>query len=458
MLADRDHLRRHRSEDDTHDHLLSQSATPTGIRTPRPDPSDKRLPGIMHAFFGQVRAGSSTRPESPCPPSNDKLKEGDEGDEEEKMPGGRPAITTSGALPTAPNSPEPAAQAGTAAHRPSASGKLGRSALEDASSCVKETGLLTPPVSSASSFTQKEAESDKNPDSKERPVDGAAETPRLMQRRNSPIVALPLRSRRHTVGLKSLSGIVTDSSVAHAACLSNPVRESDGAAATGSSTTPNSPIASMRAASVHDPTPKKNALSLAASYLGLSKLTESAGHAPRRKSTPPHTPRALSSSGVDTPTRSPLPSAVATPQSSTDGSDAVTAPPTSQPPPAKLGSAEPNLRPPKGKLFVRISEARGLKPSYDPYCLCVFEYNEYITKGPRNDGEDDAPAAGSGDHRPSQDFLGGVQIQRTGSDSGRTIAIPMKSRQNSAASFSDQRPPRSRTEITDPKWEHELTL
>ena len=114
---------------------------------------------------------------------------------------------------------------------------------------------------------------------------------------------------------------------------------------------------------------------------------------------------------------------------------------------------EPNLRPPKGKLFVRISEARGLKPSHDPYCLCVFEYNEYITKGPRVNGEGHSPV----DYRTSSDFLGGLAIQRTGSDSGRTIAIPMKSRQNSAASFSE-RPARPRTEITDPKWEHELTL
>jgi hypothetical protein len=31
------------------------SATPPGASTPRPDPTDKRLPGILHSYFGQVR-------------------------------------------------------------------------------------------------------------------------------------------------------------------------------------------------------------------------------------------------------------------------------------------------------------------------------------------------------------------------------------------------------------------
>jgi len=36
------------------------SDTPrSGIATPQPDPSDKRLPGIMHSYFGQVGSGSS---------------------------------------------------------------------------------------------------------------------------------------------------------------------------------------------------------------------------------------------------------------------------------------------------------------------------------------------------------------------------------------------------------------
>jgi serine/threonine protein kinase SCH9 len=40
---------------------------------------------------------------------------------------------------------------------------------------------------------------------------------------------------------------------------------------------------------------------------------------------------------------------------------------------------------PKGELAVRIAAGRYLKPSYDPYVVCIFEGNEYISKGPKQD-------------------------------------------------------------------------
>ncbi|KAF1978349.1 Pkinase-domain-containing protein [Bimuria novae-zelandiae CBS 107.79] len=43
------------SNDDDHDQIGSNSSTPPGASTPRPDPIDKRLPGILHSYFGQVR-------------------------------------------------------------------------------------------------------------------------------------------------------------------------------------------------------------------------------------------------------------------------------------------------------------------------------------------------------------------------------------------------------------------
>lgn len=42
-------------DDDGHDQIGSTSSTPPGASTPRPDPTDKRLPGILHSYFGQVR-------------------------------------------------------------------------------------------------------------------------------------------------------------------------------------------------------------------------------------------------------------------------------------------------------------------------------------------------------------------------------------------------------------------
>lgn len=37
---------------------LSISGTPSGVQTPRPSGTDKRLPGILHSYFGQVGASS----------------------------------------------------------------------------------------------------------------------------------------------------------------------------------------------------------------------------------------------------------------------------------------------------------------------------------------------------------------------------------------------------------------
>ena len=65
-----------------------------------------------------------------------------------------------------------------------------------------------------------------------------------------------------------------------------------------------------------------------------------------------------------------------------------------------------------GKLFVNIFEARGLRPSFDPYVLCVFEWNEYISKGAR-DGEEEKK-------RRQMD---------ADAEAGRPMSIPMRNRQ-----------------------------
>lgn len=46
---------RRATNDDEHDQIGSNSSTPPGAATPRPDLTDKRLPGILHSYFGQVR-------------------------------------------------------------------------------------------------------------------------------------------------------------------------------------------------------------------------------------------------------------------------------------------------------------------------------------------------------------------------------------------------------------------
>ena len=64
------------NDEDGHDQIGSTSSTPPGATTPRPDPTDKRLPGILHSYFGQVRDSlmprrkSSAVNPSPAPASS----------------------------------------------------------------------------------------------------------------------------------------------------------------------------------------------------------------------------------------------------------------------------------------------------------------------------------------------------------------------------------------------------
>lgn len=93
----------------------------------------------------------------------------------------------------------------------------------------------------------------------------------------------------------------------------------------------------------------------------------------------------------------------------------------------------------KGKLHVKIAEARGLRPSTDPYVVCVFEWNEYISKGAQS--PDDEEAKKEAEH-----------------DAGRPMAIPMKSRQSSNNSSLDSHDHRGKTQVTDPRWNHEAVF
>ena len=346
------------------------------------------------------------------------------------------AAASSCVLPTAPSTPEPETiGVKNESHQPLVE-KCGALALSDTSTVINMSGYPTPPVSSASSFTQKDSDRDESPGGNERSPEGSGAGNSPKERKKSVSCILPLSSRRHTAGLKSLSGIssiVTNPSI-HAAHLSNPTT-------TRASTTPTTPTRE---------TPPTSALSSLTANMELSKLTDSVAHASRKKSTPPLTPRALSASGTDGAPKSPAPTSKLHQNSS---NEAFVSPEPSQPAKAAEDTINPaDVKPPKGKLFVKISEARGLKPSHEPYVVCVFEWNEYITKGPKTDGTDKEK------EEPKDISFGGMPIKRSGSDMGRSIAIPMKSRQNSTTSLSDQRNSKGDKQVTDPKWEHEVTL
>ncbi|EPE08244.1 serine threonine-protein kinase sck1 [Ophiostoma piceae UAMH 11346] len=106
---------------------------------------------------------------------------------------------------------------------------------------------------------------------------------------------------------------------------------------------------------------------------------------------------------------------------------------------------------PKGRLTIKISEARGLRRTRDPYVVAVFQRSELISSGSRPSEEDnEAIAPGVA--------IGSIAIQRQASDSGRPMAIPMRSRQSSNTSINDfssfrNRP--GRRSLTSPKWDAE---
>ncbi|RYP04215.1 hypothetical protein DL764_004605 [Monosporascus ibericus] len=107
----------------------------------------------------------------------------------------------------------------------------------------------------------------------------------------------------------------------------------------------------------------------------------------------------------------------------------------------------------KGKLTIKIMEARGLRKSRDPYVVAVFQRSELISSGPRT-FEDE------GDLTPPTS-TGAVPISRQGSDSGRPMAIPMRSRQSSNTSVTDYNTFRSRNprrSFTNPKWDAEAVF
>lgn len=121
-----------------------------------------------------------------------------------------------------------------------------------------------------------------------------------------------------------------------------------------------------------------------------------------QQETPPATPRGTASTG------------------STNDDGNLSSAPTSAPSRSVSGTSSPsnNVTPaphvgaPKGKLVIRIDEARNIRTSKDPYVVCTFESNEFISKGPKKDIEDD--------HSDS------------GNSTGRGVSIPMRSRQSSS--------------------------
>jgi hypothetical protein len=113
----------------------------------------------------------------------------------------------------------------------------------------------------------------------------------------------------------------------------------------------------------------------------------------------------------------------------------------------------PPIGPPRGKLVVQICEARGLFPSNDPYVVCVFESNEFISRGPRRTDLD----------TELDDFVK-VEKRASGSVANpalqnvRGIAIPMRSRQSSHNSLMEPKDKKDTKLTKNAQWDYDAVL
>jgi len=112
----------------------------------------------------------------------------------------------------------------------------------------------------------------------------------------------------------------------------------------------------------------------------------------------------------------------------------------------------------RGQFEVCVEEGRGLRPSVEPYVVCIFQLNEDISGGPKEDEMDTAV-----DNEPAEENLArGVAMKRMGSGSGTPISIPgLRSRQTSQTNIAALRRGSSKSEqheTTDPVWNHMTTF
>lgn len=181
----------------------------------------------------------------------------------------------------------------------------------------------------------------------------------------------------------------------------------------------------------------------------LIMLTCNVAVSPLVKSTPPHSPRASLNDGTDITNKA----RTGIPSNSAEGSrdDREVASTTNI---ASVPSTSAPVNPARGKLKVRIPEARGIRPSDYPYAVCVFEWNESIARGTTvEDGEKE----GIGNRRQDH-VLAGISTKPIRCEMGRSMAIPVKSRQGSTTSLTDFKNSKTGGQLTEPKWDHEAEL
>lgn len=383
----------------------------SGIATPQPDLQDKRLPGIM-SYFNQVRPSSLQRLLSSSFRTN-----GQAATAPPRLDGSSQAVPPS-ELPLSPVEPV-ACTTSSEQGPPLLAHEMAGPAPETSSQdCDQLHPYPTPPTSQRSSLRNYPGDA-----GGEKSRSGTPPATRPVSLRQMSISDLGKGKARRSSLLAPLTASVDQSSVpAHH--LSNPTGRP--------STVPSSPSRSQF-------TNGDAGVSYESTCIHhLKKLTDISAQ----------------KSGTSTPTRalsSAQPShSEAHTSSHKENGERIdrTATHTPTPPGAQAPAA-------KGKLTIKISEARGLRKCKDPYVVVVFQRSELISAGPRPAEDDDDAAIAAVQ-------MGGVPIQRQGSDSGRPpMSIPMRSRQSSNTSITDFNTFRSRNNrrsFTNPKWDAEAVL
>ncbi|CAG7998321.1 unnamed protein product [Penicillium salamii] len=389
------------SEDDTQDHIGSNGSTPTptGIATPSPDPADKRLPSIMHNYF---QVGSFS--------------------------GDKASLPRLWSCLSKPSEESPNAHTH---HSTGSSESFVMMEQEDGSEKMDEeqSSLPTPPHS----LLQHDSD-----DMELGTSPGVSSIFTTLKKYLVPPTITPpdeSPSRRQT---------------------SNPVSSiSDDAVLATHFSNPSLPPSSDDVSLTDAPLLDHEKPHVSVSSENLAKLTGTAPDGLRLKNTPPLTPRAMSNDAASQKSVTSAPQQISQetppepqPESKTDDMETSTDEITmklDEAFPSQSASSPANGAPTgpiNGKLFVKITDGRGLRPSFDPYVVCVFEWNEYISKGAR-DGEEETKRR--------------QQESDAEEAAGRPMAIPLKSRSSSQNTIAEG-DHKGRTPVTDPHWDHEATF
>lgn len=386
-------------EDDASEQLGFETPR-SGVATPQPDPQDRRLPGISSSYFGQVCSNlSNTAPFSDLPGPNPKAspnfhkatpRRRSMGDVTTRRPVSDSVLYAFQTLRVGEEEEERRTDDEKAAPSSSSSSSSSPAARQHVQTHNVSGASPQAPPTLIRESVHRKTHSEN----------------RLLQGRS--ISVLP-----------ALGGVVTAWST-HATDISTP----ESRAASQLKSTP-----STQASSISEGDGRRFApLEL------LKKLTWSSGD----------------KSGHSTPVRS-----LSVAQQPSEPSGSQSSPPNSgpasQPNDQPAGAQTPST---KGKLTVKIVEARGIRPCFDPYVVAVFQRSELISSGPQT-FNDNVEIASPGP------MMGGVAIQRQASSSGGfPVAIPMRSRQSSNTSVTDYAAFRNRTRktFTSPQWDAEAIL